>query len=428
MRPNIRGPILASVCLLLSSPLAAEDSPVSVLTWPQARQRLLESSPRIQAQWLGITAQSGGARQDALWPNPELSVEAENFNGSGPYERRTRMEMTYLLRQPLPIGGRTWVASDVADRTDQLARLNAAIEVQRRLARAESLFHQVLHQQSGLELAEERLETAARVADAARLREAAGKAARMEVLRAQSALEEARILRAGQEARLRAVAGELAALWGGVPEEKWTLESTEEGESGGMDTATLQQMLEASLEWRRWDALTALQDSAHSLEIRKAIPDITVGAGWRTFNEEDERAWVVDVSLPLPLFDRNQGGIGRAEAEDGMARLEAEEARRDLLARATASHLRLTTARESEKSLVSVVEPAAREAFALAEKGYRAGKFNYLELADAQRAWFDAREKALDARLEKSLAEIELRTLLASDDLIPNDNDMETKP
>ena len=37
---------------------------------------------------VGIEALSGGARPDALWPNPELSFEAENFSGSGPYERR----------------------------------------------------------------------------------------------------------------------------------------------------------------------------------------------------------------------------------------------------------------------------------------------------------------------------------------------------
>ena len=46
------------------------------------------------------------------------------------------------------------------------------------------------------------------------------------------------------------------------------------------------------------------------LENAKRIPDLTLSGGLRRLNESDDTAFVLGFSVPLPLFDRNRGGIG----------------------------------------------------------------------------------------------------------------------
>jgi len=47
------------------------------------------------------------------------------------------------------------------------------------------------------------------------------------------------------------------------------------------------------------------------LENAKKIPDLTVSGGVRRLNENDDTAFVMGFSVPLPLFDRNQGALRR---------------------------------------------------------------------------------------------------------------------
>ena len=72
----------------------------------------------------------------------------------------------------------------------------------------------------------------------------------------------------------------------------------------------------------------------------------------------------------------------------------------------------LADARAEAEMLASQVVPAVAEGFAAAEFGYRAGKFGLLELLDAQRTLFEARQRQLDAQTASHLAAIELQRLL----------------
>jgi cobalt-zinc-cadmium efflux system outer membrane protein len=72
----------------------------------------------------------------------------------------------------------------------------------------------------------------------------------------------------------------------------------------------------------------------------------------------------------------------------------------------------LTDARAEAETLASQVVPAAAEGFTAAEFGYRAGKFGLLELLDAQRALFEARQRQLNVQTAAHLAAIELQRLL----------------
>ena len=72
----------------------------------------------------------------------------------------------------------------------------------------------------------------------------------------------------------------------------------------------------------------------------------------------------------------------------------------------------LTTARSAVDRLTSEVLPGAQRAFSGIEEGYRAGKFSYLEVLDAQRTFVGASEQQLRAlaELHKAAADVERLT------------------
>lgn len=108
------------------------------------------------------------------------------------------------------------------------------------------------------------------------------------------------------------------------------------------------------------------------------------------------------LSLEIPLFDRNQGGISRAEAELRQATLHYLEAAEQVKFEVRSSRIRVLQARESLDRLRRKVLPVLRETVDLAEKAYANGNISYLDLQAAKRP-------LLDSLLTKELAVLDLR-------------------
>jgi cobalt-zinc-cadmium efflux system outer membrane protein len=152
------------------------------------------------------------------------------------------------------------------------------------------------------------------------------------------------------------------------------------------------------------------------LEQAKArrIPDPSLTVGWRQFEESDEDAWLFGISFPLPLFNQGQHEVAAASSRFHAAQARELSIRNQMRSTLRTAWQALADARAEAETLASQVVPAAAEGFAAAEFGYRAGKFGLLELLDAQRALFEARQRQLDARIASHLAAIELQRLQGS--------------
>ena len=131
---------------------------------------------------------------------------------------------------------------------------------------------------------------------------------------------------------------------------------------------------------------------------------MTVGAGVRRFSDTNGTAMVLNLSVPLPVLDRNQGNIARAGADLTRTERVAELNRRALGAALTDAGQRLQTAWREADGLRRVVVPGAEQAFGFAREGYAAGKFSFLEVLDAQRTLLEAR-----TQLNAALRDVHLR-------------------
>jgi len=142
------------------------------------------------------------------------------------------------------------------------------------------------------------------------------------------------------------------------------------------------------------------------------VPNVTIGAGSRYVQELKDYAWQVNVTIPLQIFDRNQGGI--AEARHRLAKADAEKRSVELQLQRTLSnqYANLINAHNRVVSLKTKILPGARTAFNAVNEGYRFGKFGYLEVLDSQRTLFNARGQYLQALTDyhKAVADVERLT------------------
>lgn len=376
---------------------------IVIRTPQQAVDMALARAPILRSAAAGVRAAEGDRLQAGLRPNPEIAVSGENFGGTRSYAGTRSLETTVSLSQRLEVGGQRQARIAAANNAlaltgldAQAVRLDLAREVVRALADAVAAARNV-------EIARERVRLAGEVLRATQARVDAGRETFVLQRRAEVARETAVVAldRAQRDADVaaRALATLLAASRVDVAAARATwfddLGPAPSPAAGAVAMASDQ------LDRTRLDALIAQRRTELDLQRRMAIPDVSVSAGVRRFQEAGgDSAVVLGLSVPLPVFDRNQGNIMRAGAEVARAEADAERGRLYLDASLSDAERRLDQAWRAANSLRRTVLPAAVEAAGFARSGYAEGKFSLLEVLDAQRVLSDVREQLNAALLE----------------------------
>lgn len=125
----------------------------------------------------------------------------------------------------------------------------------------------------------------------------------------------------------------------------------------------------------------------------------------------------VQAVLPVPLFNRNQGGIGRAQAELTVASREVQRIELSLQQRLAVAFERYANAKRQVDIYAKDILPKSKRAFDLVASGYRETEFNYLMVLNAQRTYFHTNLAYLDALRELRETSIAIQGLLLTDSL-----------
>jgi cobalt-zinc-cadmium efflux system outer membrane protein len=142
------------------------------------------------------------------------------------------------------------------------------------------------------------------------------------------------------------------------------------------------------------------------------IPNLSVSAGYiRQFENQSHDA-LVGVSLPVPLWDRNQGNIRAARAELGMAVHAVGQAENELASRVAAAYQTYASARERAAVYRKELIPRAEETYRMSLAAFKGGQFEYLRVIQAQRVIAEARLEYNKSMGEAWRAAAELSGLL----------------
>jgi cobalt-zinc-cadmium efflux system outer membrane protein len=404
-----RGRAAMSIVLLvfaaaLARPAMAEILPAFIDLLRQAES----SAPRLIEVAANVQAAQGLAQQAAAFPNPQLSVQSENFDGSRSFDRLSPVQNTVSLSEVLEVGGKrhSRIAAGQADlEAARVAYLQSKSDFAHDLAIAYAAAEAA---QARADLAAEELMRAQEDLRIARALVESGRESELRALQAQAAVANARAdMEAARASAVEALIRVSTLV--GVPEPYTGI-----GPSLLKLAPTLKvPSLDPSQTAPAIVAARAEREAAArrvDVERKRAISDVTVSVGSRRLAGEDANALVAGVSVALPIFDRNRGAVAArlaelsaADARLNAARLEADANWRVAVSQARAADNRLRASEETEST--------AQEAYRLSRIGYDAGRTPLIELLATRRVLIDAQLRSLDARFARIQAEATLARL-----------------
>jgi len=442
------------------------DGPTGSLTLVRAIEFALLGSPHLEAFSWDIRAAEARALQAGLRPNPELSIEMDEvrwrpgpeavtrivqLGGTIDVERRTERrersgfsdaEITIQISQDIELGRKRAKRTRLAERERRVAAWDYEVAKAEVLAQTSRDFVEVLALQERLQLAEEPIRHAKQLLDDVRRA-----ALPVPVLnRARVGLSESEMERERTRRDLDAARVRLASAWGST-------QPRFDRVAGQLATirpvpseAELLQRIDRNPEIVRWAAELDARTAAVAVEKASAVPDLEVTVAFKTdrlrtrhargiglrpdrfeierrqtaYDRTRDNTLLLEFSIPLPLFDRNQGAI--REARCLVSRADAESRAVQVRVRTELLTLRaaLAAAFADIERLGNEVIPATSETLDAVKKGIQLGGFTYFDLVDVIRDLHDARQDRLDALLTYHQTVADLERLLGAPLAGPN--------
>ena len=391
---------------------AVADEPTGELTLGRAVQAALARNPELVASEYDVRAAEARITQAGVRPNPELSVELENFAGTGEVKGARALETTLSLSQVVEMGGKRALRTEVAERDRDAITVERQAQQLDVLADVTQRFIELVAAQNRLNLAVTTRELSQRTLDAISRRVEAARSPELERSRARIALTRAQIEEQQAQSELRGMRQALAALWGSSAPAfgNASADLFSLGSAAPFDEWV--RKLERNPDFLRFASEARLREAELKLARAQARPDLTFGVGVRRLQESHDQALVAGFSMPLPVFNRNQGSI--REAEVRLARNDAQRNAAFLRARAAVYRLyqELQSSRARLDTLRADALPQAQQALDQTQFGYDRGRFSYLELATAQQEMIELRAAIIEAAADyhRTLTEIERLT------------------
>ena len=363
--------------------------------------RLALDQPAVRAAAHEVSASEATVDQAGRLPNPELEYLRE---GQQAGTRTT----TVQINQPIELGGKRQARVALAQGAVGLAKSEQMVLRQQVRSDVIASYYEVLVAQQRQELARALSELARKSVEVAGKRVAAGKISPIDETKARLAAVDAATELNQATAQLVVARTKLGALIG-RPAESVILREPADQLPQVKPLETLLSQAKDATSVQRARSQLAAQEAQTSVERAARVPDLTLSVGSQRDDQVGRRQAVVGLSVPLPLFNRNEGNLRAALRRTDKAREELAAAQVNASSELATAYTRYEVARNEAMLLRQDVIPNARSAYELTLKGFEYGKFPFLEVLDAQRTWFQAQSRQWNSMLEayRAYADIE---------------------
>ena len=397
--------VLLLIIFSHSSRSAELTEPPKLLRLEVALGLAMGANPEISVALREQEATEGARIQAGVRHNPYISSEIQDT-------RSDTQQITLQFNQEIELGNKRESRLALADilhtkATAELDALKATIH-----ANTVNAFYEVLVAQERLALSKSSFEVANAAVNAATKRVNAGKSSPVEETKSNIAASSAKIELNQSNSQLNSARKRLSALWGNpfpVFEQAY-------GDVENIPLVPSFENLLALLENAPAISIAKLEVSARDgstkLARSQSTPNITISAGIVNNQELGLNQALIGLSAPIPLFDRNQGNVQEAVSLQYKAQDELIALKTQLATKLAGEHERLSVARLSAISLREEILPGAQNAFEAANKGFNAGKFNFLDVLDAQRTLFQAKSQYIQVLLDAHQAIAEIESIL----------------
>lgn len=409
-------------CIALAAALIAAST--SSLAWAQETLTLDEAlaragvgsetqagsseNPRVYGPLAEEEATRSAVDQARLRPNPELSFEAENIAGSGAFSGLRSTEYTLAIGQQFELGGKRRARIESARASANLVGLQSKLSLSQLALMVRERYVAAVAASQRLDLAREIVERKRKLARIAQVLVDVGREPPLRAMRAAASLAESEAeLQAAEAADITARQA-LAALWpsdGAAPLVSDTFPD--------LVPPLTPLGVDEPLPLRIAGARTALAQAEIARERSLGVPDPTISVGVRRFEESNDQAFIVGVSIPLPFRNRNQGNVAAAQANYRAATASEAIANANYRLEFQRTRTLFLATQSRVETLSSASLPQAQEALRLVEIGYRNGRFPLIEVLAAAEARDATRENLIEANESRDVLAARLIWLAA---------------
>lgn len=393
-QPALSSPQGGPVAQSPSEPLPAGNS-ASGLSLEHLEQLALANNPSIARAAAQVAAARGNWSQVGLLPNPSVGYEGQQLGSGGLAEQHG-----VAVSQEIVRGGKLRLNRNIAAGDVAIAEQQLAAQQQRVLTDVRLAFYQVLLADRQIEIAQGLVQINESGMKAANALQQAKEVGRGDVLQSQLELENGRIQLENARHRRQAAWQALTAVVGCTQLDPQALSGDASGPPKVLSyDETLARLVDLSPEVaaanQRISRAAAALDRARVERVGNVNFQGLVN--WRDNGIGGKPDGGVGVMVPVPVFDRNQGGIRRAEAELTAARREYDQIELSLKNRLAPVFEQYLNARNQVQRYQTQILPAAKESLELTQRGYQAGEINYIALLTAQRTYAQINWNYLEA-------------------------------
>lgn len=391
-----------------------ESSSAPYLTLKKALATAYNRSPLLQGEYDNARAMRGLFIQSTLYPNPELSLTAENLGGSGSYKGYESAETTLAITQPIPLGGRLYALQKAARADYQRSLAGVQVVKMQLYAAVGEAYVDTLYTEQWQKETEKLVHLHERLVHAIKQRVEAGAGATLELRLAEIRLGEVEIQK---NKALRQA----------------SIERTKLSRLLGSETLIKNRLTDLGIQHKAWSWPELLQKLKQSPQLiakqkevyarRKAItaikkeviPDLNVQLGARHFSDDKQNAAVLAASALLPVRNRNQGRVISANAQFSAALKDLKNTHLQLNQELYTAFLQAQQARFEADLVTKKMLPLARQAVEVAQEGYHRGRYTYIELSTALSTLFEEEKHYQEAHADYHKALIRINAILGTD-------------
>ena len=336
----------------------------------------------------GIEFSKGQQITAALFPNPVASIGTLSSFTQGRTSSNSGAVISQV-QQLFELAGKRGYRIESAGYGSQSAEASFEDAVRQLGFTVKDTYYKIQLAQRRLVLAEENRDRFSRILDINTIRFKKGYIAEVDLIRIRLQMVDfqsqvIQSLQEGETAR-----GDLRQLLRLSP--KTTLELTTDLDFRRIDP-DISKLRTAALDFRpdiKARRFTYSQRES-DLKLAKAyrVPDVTIGGGYAVQGAQgpdNPQQWSLNLGLPLPVFNRNQGGIHQAEVAVLTAEADLNKTMNLVENEVEVAYRNLLQSRRLVEAYVGGVLEDARSTMTIVERAYERGGATILDLLDAAR-------------------------------------------
>jgi cobalt-zinc-cadmium efflux system outer membrane protein len=366
------------------------------MTLEDVEQLALTYHPSLAEYQALIEAARGEWLQVGLYPNPIIGYSGQQIGSRGLAEQDG-----VVMQGDIVTRGKLRKNRAVAEQQIMRAEMSLATQQLRVLTGARKAFFELLVAERRQEINDELVKIGAQGLKAADTLFKAKEVGRADVLQARVEADQARILQANSRNRVSAAWRALAASTGHTEMQTQPVAGDLSGQHREYEwDASLQRLLGSSPELAVAIANSERARVAIDRARAEAVPNLTIQGIIQKDAAINSTDGAIQVTMPIPVFNRNQGGIRQAESEWIAAQNAIQSLELDLQGRLAPVFERYQNAKQQVASYEEEIIPNAKETLELVKASYEAGEVGYLNMLTAQRTFFQTNLAYLDSLRE----------------------------